>query len=217
MYVDGKRSIIRTGLAFIINSVGLYILPDIDLFPSDNLFLVSLFGGILFGLSTGILVSVRATSGGTDLLAKALHSRFRSLSMGRIIQILDGIVVLVGLLTFGVEKTLYAIVAVYVMGRVADMIIDRGKHAKMCLIFSQKNDLISKDILLDLERGCTSLMGKGMYSGEDKNVLMCVCSNQELPDIKDIVKQHDKKAFFIVANISEAMGEGFVEHWSSKT
>lgn len=217
MHVDGKRSIVRTGLAWIINSIELYLLPDIYFFPTDNLFLVSLFGGILFGLSSGILLSVRATSGGTDLLGKALHRTFRSASMGRIIQILDGMVVLIGFITFGAEKTLYAIFSVYVMGRVTDHVIDRGKKAKMCLIFSKETAAISTAILEELDRGCTGLHGTGMYSGDKTTVLLCVCAKSDLPDVKDIVKEYDKGAFFIVANISEAMGEGFIEHWSGNS
>lgn len=217
MAVDGKRSLLRTFLCFVFNSAELYIFPDANIFPTDNLFLVSLFGGVLFGLSSGLLLTVRATSGGTDLLGKALHRTFRSFSMGTIIQILDGIIVVVGLLTFGMEKTLYAIFSVFVMGAVTDYVIDKGKKAKMCLIFSKATDDISSAILEELNRGCTGLKGTGMYSKEDKTVLMCVCSKNDLPDVKDIVKEYDKKAFFIVANISEAMGEGFVEHWSGNS
>lgn len=217
MAVDGKRSIVRTGLAFLFNSALLYILPDAVIFPTDNLFLVSLFGGVLFGLSSGILLSVRATSGGTDLLGKALHRTFRSFSMGTIIQVLDGTIVLVGALVFGIEKTLYAVFAVFVMGLVTDYVIDRGKKAKMCLIFSKASEDIARAIMEELNRGCTGLHGTGMYSKEDSMVLMCVCSKNDLPDVKDIVKEYDRGAFFIVANISEAMGEGFVEHWSGNS
>ncbi len=217
MIADGKRSLLRTFLCFVFNSAELYIFPDADIFPTDNLFLVALFGGVLFGLSSGILLSVRATSGGTDLLGKALHRTFRSFSMGTLIQILDGIIVVIGLLTFGMERTLYAIFSVFVMGAVTDYVIDRGKKAKMCLIFSKNTDEISSAIMEELDRGCTGLHATGMYSRENSTVLMCVCSKNDLPDVKDIVKEYDKGAFFIVANISEAMGEGFVEHWSGNS
>ena len=206
---DGARSLIRTGLAFVVNSVELWIFPDYQLFPIDNLFLVSLFGGLLFGLSSGILLSVRATSGGTDLLGKALHRTFRSVSVGTLIQILDGIVVILGFVTFGLERSLYALVSIFIMGRLTDLVVDTGKKAKMCMIFSDSIDDIADSIIHDLDRGCTSLHGTGMYSGKDKNVLMCVCSKSDLPLVKDIVKLHDPNAFFIISNISEAMGEGF--------
>jgi uncharacterized membrane-anchored protein YitT (DUF2179 family) len=68
--------------------------------------------------------------------------------------------------------------------------------------------------MVNLNRGVTSLDGKGVYSGQGRTVLVCVCTKKDIPEMKDIVKEHDKKAFFIVGNVSEAMGEGFVEHWS---
>ena len=65
-----------------------------------------------------------------------------------------------------------------------------------------------------MDRGVTSLSGTGEYSGRPRKIICCVCSKKDVPQIKDIVKEHDRKAFFIVGNVSEAMGEGFVEHWS---
>ena len=148
------------------------------------------------------------------MLGKSLHVYLRHLSMGQLIQILDGTVVVLGAMTFSIEHTLYAIISVYIVGKVADKIIDHGKRAKMCLIISDHNDTISEEILNDLDRGCTGIKGTGMFSKNEKKILLCVCSNRDLPDVKDIVKEHDKKAFFVVGNISEAMGEGFVEHWT---
>ncbi len=213
IYTEGPRSIIRTGLSWVIMSVELAILPEYDLLP-DNLFLVALYGGVLFGVGTGILLSARATSGGTDLLGKSLHTYFRFVSMGRIIEILDGIVVVLGALIFPIEHTLYAIISVYAMGRMTDMLLDRGKKAKIALIISPMYKEISDQILNDMDRGVTGIKGTGMFSGDEKNVLICVCRNRDLPDLKDIVKEHDKKAFFVVGTISEAMGEGFMEKWS---
>ena len=211
---EGFRSILRTGLSWVIMSVELMVFPDYHLIPSDNLLLVAIYGGVLFGVSSGMLLGVRATSGGTDMLGKSLHVYLRHLSMGQLIQILDGTVVVLGAMTFSIEHTLYAIISVYIVGKVADKIIDHGKRAKMCLIISDHNDTISEEILNDLDRGCTGIKGTGMFSKNEKKILLCVCSNRDLPDVKDIVKEHDKKAFFVVGNISEAMGEGFVEHWT---
>ncbi len=213
IYAEGFRSIIRTGLSFVIMSFELWILPEINFLP-DNLFLVSIYGGIAFGAGTGIILLAHATSGGTDLLGKAIHKYFRFISMGRLIQILDGMVVVIGAIVFPIEHTLFAILSVYVMGRVTDMILDRGKRAKIALIISKEHDAISQEILTDLNRGVTQIDGKGMFSGDEKKVLICVCRNRDLPDLKDIVKTYDKKAFFVVGTISEALGEGFVEKWS---
>ncbi len=211
--VDGIKSIIRTGLGFSLMTLELALMPEYSLI-SDNLFLTSLYGGVLFGLGTGFLLLARSTTGGTDMLGNSLSHIFRHIPVGMLIQLLDGSIVLVGLLAFSLENTLYAFLSVYVMGKVIDKVVDNGKKAKIALIISRECDAISKDILIDLDRGVTSLSGVGEYSRKPRKIICCVCSKKDVPQIKDIVREHDRRAFFIVGNVSEAMGEGFIEHWT---
>ncbi len=208
----GIKHVIRTGFVWAVLTAELYFLPDMSFIP-DNLLLVAIYGSILMGIGSGMLLSARATSGGSDMLGEAMHRTIRSVSVGRLIQIIDGIIVALGLVTFGIERTLYAIISVYIMGRVVDLYLHKGKSAKMATIISEKNDEIAQEIMTSLDRGVTGLYGSGMYTGNDKRVLLCICSNKDLVEIKDIVKKHDPKAFFVVGNVDEAMGEGFLEEW----
>jgi uncharacterized membrane-anchored protein YitT (DUF2179 family) len=193
--------------------LGLYTIQLCDISISDNLLLTALYGGILFGVGTGLLLTAHATSGGTDMLGNTISKYLRHISVGRLIEILDGIVVLCGAVVFNMEHTLYAIISVFVMGRVTDYMVDRGKKAKIALIISKYPDEISERILSTMDRGVTSVPGIGEYSKEAKKVLVCVCTKRDIPEMKDIVKEIDSKAFFVVGNINEAMGEGFVERW----
>ncbi len=211
--VDGFKRIVRTGVGFLIMTAELAVFPDYPLIP-DNLLLTSVYGGILFGVGTGLLLLAKATTGGTDMLGNSLQHFFRHIPVGTLIEILDGSVVVLGAFVFNIEHTLYAIISVYVMGKLIDKVVDRGKKAKIALIISRESSAIAGDIMMNLDRGVTSLDGKGVYSGHGRTVLVCVCTKKDIPEMKDIVKEHDKKAFFIVGNVSEAMGEGFVEHWS---
>lgn len=208
----GIKHVIRTGFVWAVLTAELYFMPDMSFIP-DNLLLVSIYGSILMGVGSGMLLSARATSGGSDMLGEAMHRTIRSVSVGRLIQIIDGLIVALGLVTFGIEHTLYAIISVYIMGRVIDIYLHKGKSAKMATIISEKNDEIAQEIMTSLDRGVTGLYGSGMYTGKDKRVLLCICSNKDLVEIKDIVKKHDPKAFFVVGNVDEAMGEGFLEEW----
>ncbi len=208
----GIKHVIRTGFVWAVLTAELYFLPDMSFIP-DNLLLVAIDGSILMGIGSGMLLSARATSGGSDMLGEAMHRTVRSVSVGRLIQIIDGIIVALGLVTFGIERTLYAIISVYIMGRVVDLYLHKGKSAKMATIISEKNDEIAQEIMTSLDRGVTGLYGSGMYTGKDKRVLLCICSNKDLVEIKDIVKKHDPRAFFVVGNVDEAMGEGFLEEW----
>lgn len=210
---DGPRRLMRTVLSWIIMTVELAVFPDASFMP-DNLLLVSLYGGICFGAGTGLLLMAKATSGGTDTLGASLHHWLRSWSTARIIQILDMLVVVAGLLVFGVERSLYALISAFIMGHVADYLLSMGKTAKIAMIISRSSKEIASDILHEMERGVTGLTGTGLYTGKERTILVCICSNKDIVDIKDIVRKYDPHAFFIIGNVSEAMGEGFIERWS---
>lgn len=209
----GVKHILRTGFVWLLLTAELYFLPERTLI-TDDLLLVSIYGSILMGIGSGLLLIAHATSGGSDMLGESLHQQIRSVSIGRLIQIIDGIIVFAGLLTFGVEHTLYAMISVFIMGKIIDLVLNNGKKAKMATIVSDENDKIAEEIMSTLNRGVTSLYGKGMYTGSDKRILLCVCSNRDLVTIKDIVKKHDPHAFFVIGDVDEAMGEGFFEDWS---
>ncbi len=208
----GFKRILRTGFVWLLLTVELYFLPDLTLIP-DDLLLVSIYGSIIMGVGSGLLLAAHSTSGGSDMLGEAMHKQIRSVSVGRLIQIIDGIIVAAGLLTFGVEHTLYAIISVMITGRIIDLVLHKGRSAKMATIISDANDRIAEEIMSTLDRGVTGLYGRGMYTGNDKRILMCICSKKDLVYIKDIVKKHDPNAFFVVGNVDEAMGEGFMEEW----
>ena len=209
---EGWKRIMRTGLAFSVMTAELYFFPDYVFFQ-DNPLLTAVYGGICFGAGTGLMLLAKATTGGTDMLGNSLAKYLRHVPVGRLIEYLDGAVVVVGAFVFGLEETLYAIISVFIMGRVIDYIVDHGKKAKMAIIISSHPDEIKSQILQQLDRGVTSLTGTGEYTGKQRKVLFCVCTQRDVPMIKDIIKEYDKKAFFIVGSVSEAMGEGFVEKW----
>ena len=208
----GSKRVLRTAFAWALLTLELFFLPDMSLLP-DDLLLVAIYGSIIMGTGSGLLLTAHATSGGSDLLGESIHQKARSISVGRLIQIIDGFVVAAGLLTFGVEHTLYAVISVFIMGKVIDLVLHQGKSAKMATIISEKDEEIAAEIMTDLDRGVTALYGNGMYSGKDKKVLLCICSKKDLVYIKDIVKKHDPGAFFVVGDVDEAMGEGFLEDW----
>ena len=211
-FTEGVRSVLRSVLVWAIMTAMLFVMPEREFIP-DNILLTAIFGGVCYGVGTGLLLTARCTSGGTDLLASSIHHFVRHVSIGRILQVLDGIVVLTGTLVFGIEKTLYAILSVYIMGKVIDYVLNSGRSAKMALIISSKSKEISSEILKGLDRGVTVLEGTGMYTGSRRPVIMCICSRKDLVEIKEIVLEHDPRAFFVVNDVNEAIGEGFLQDW----
>lgn len=209
--VKGWKFISRTVVATLGLSFFLYVLPDINL-GMDDVLLSALFGGALTGVGTGLVFMARSTTGGTDLAAAVLQHYMRHFSVAQIMQVLDGMVVLAGAWIFGLEFALYAILAVLVVTKVTDGILEGMHFSKAAYIISDKADEIAEVIMTDLERGVTGLNGTGMYSGNAKNVLFCVVSQKELVLVKDIVSKIDPGSFVIVTDVREVLGEGFIEY-----
>ncbi len=211
LLVKGWRFIRRTLVATLGLSFFLYILPDLYI-NLDDILLSALFGGAMTGVGTGLVFMARSTTGGTDLLAAILQHYMRHFSVAQIMQVLDGLIVLAGAWVFGLKYALYAIIAVFAVGKIADGILEGMKFSKAAFIISEKPDEIAEAIMHDMDRGATGLQGKGMYSGQSKNVLFCVVSRKEIVQLKDIVSKIDQNSFVIVTDAREVYGEGFIEN-----
>ncbi len=191
--------------------VALIIIPIFDVQFDDRL-LGSIIGGAINGLGIGMVFSRKSSTGGTDLLASLIHEKKRYLSIPQILIVIDGIVVVMGAIVFGLGNALYAIIAVFVSSKVSDGILEGLKFAKMAYIISDSADDIAKEIMIKLDRGVTSIYSKGMYSNQERNMLICVVSQKEIVDITNISKEIDPKSFIIVSDVREVQGEGFIEY-----
>ena len=190
-------------------TVWMAVLPAWKL--SGDFLLVALYGGLLQGVGIGLVFLGGGTTGGTDLLAAIIQNFMRHYSIAQIMQFVDGAVVLVGMYVFGVERALYAIIAVYLVTKVSDGIIEGLKFSKSVYIITEKPDEVSRMVMEDLDRGITGISAKGMYSGQDKLMLFCVVGKKELVHLKEMIDEIDPNAFVIVGDAREVHGEGFLE------
>lgn len=209
MRLKGSRFIKKTLYAVACFSVALLIIPSLKIVYEDYL-MAAVLGGTLHGVGIGIVFSQSASTGGSDLLSTLLNRWFPGFSISEILIVVDGIIVLVGMGTFGIRTGLYAVVAVFITGRISDSLLDGLKFAKIAYIISDAPYDISESIMKQLDRGVTGLRGKGMYSGKDKNILMCAVSKKEVVRLIQIIKAVDEKAFVIVSDAKEVLGEGFI-------
>ena len=210
-FIKGWKFMVRTVFSTAMLSLALFILPDAPLIADGDRLLSAIFGGLITGVGTGLVFMSRATTGGTDMLAADIQHFMRHRSIAQILMVLDGFVVVLGAGIFGINAALYAVIAVYIVTKVSDGIIDGLKFAKMILIISDSADAIAAGVIREMGRGTTALRARGMYTGNEKEVLLCVIEHRELPQLKDIVYRIDEKAFVIVADANEVMGEGFLE------
>ena len=209
--VKGKKFVARTAVATVLLSAWLYVIPLWDLAEGDYV-LSAIFGGVICGVGMGMVLLARATTGGTDMLAALVQHKLRHYTIMQIICVIDGIIVAVGIYSFGVKAALYAIVAIYVTSKVSDTLMEGMKYSKAVFIVSDRYKEISDAIMTQMDRGVTGLDAVGMYSGDEKCMLYCVVSKKEIVVLKEIILKIDNNAFVIVTDAREVVGEGFLEY-----
>ena len=209
--IKGKKFVARTAVATVLLSAWLYVIPLWNLAEGDYV-LSAIFGGVICGVGMGMVLLARATTGGTDMLAALIQHKLRHYTIMQIICVIDGIIVAVGIYSFGVKAALYAIVAIYVTSKVSDTLMEGMKYSKAVFIFSDRYKEISDAIMTQMDRGVTGLDAVGMYSGDEKCMLYCVVSKKEIVVLKEIILKIDNNAFVIVTDAREVVGEGFLEY-----
>ena len=210
--IKGWRFIKRTLVSTVSLSLSLYVIPEMMIMPADDILLSALFGGLISGVGSGMVFMTQATTGGTDMLAALLQKIMPHYSVPQIMQVLDAAIVLTGAAVFGIRPTLYALIATYAVTRMSDGILEGLKFSKMVYIISDRYEEIAGTIMEEIDRGVTGLQAEGMYSGSDKMMLCCVVSRKEISQIKEIVREYDPRAFVIVSDVREVLGEGFIEY-----
>lgn len=210
--IKGWRFIKRTLVSTVSLSLSLYVIPEMMIMPADDILLSALFGGLISGVGSGMVFMTQATTGGTDMLAALLQKIMPHYSVPQIMQVLDAAIVLTGAAVFGIRPTLYALIAIYAVTRMSDGILEGLKFSKMVYIISDRYEEIAGVIMEEIDRGVTGIKAEGMYSGSDKMMLCCVVSRKEISQIKEIVRECDPRAFVIVSDVREVLGEGFIEY-----
>ena len=177
--------------------------------PVDDFFLMAGAGGIICGIGVGLVVLAGATTGGSDLLAAILQSRFPHVSVPSLLQIVDLSIVAVGLFVFDWKHTLYAAFTIILTTYVGDLILGGKSRSKAVYIISESWEPIAERILKEMSRGITGFQSTGLYSQSERKTLFCVISPREVAQLKFLVYELDPKAFMIISDAQEVLGEGF--------
>ena len=177
LFLLGLKSVgIKFTILSLASTVALSLM--IDYMPvwytCGDLVLSSIFGGILTGVGFGLILRGGSSTGGTDMLAKIVHERFRSFKVGVVMFGVDFIVVAASMFVFDMTRAMYAIISLFISTRVMDFVIDGLNTAKAYFVISRNSQEISRRVLGEMDRGVTALKGRGQYSGDDIDVLLCV-------------------------------------------
>ena len=205
----GKRFFFKALVGTAVLSIFLNAFEGVSAITHDRL-LASIYGGILIGIGTAIILRATSSTGGSELLGNIIASFKPMARTGKLIILIDTIVVILNVLFFReIEVGLYSAIAIYLSGQMIDIIFEGTNFTKMIFIVSNKYEEIAKNIGTKIGRGSTGIYAQGMYHETDKMVLWCVASRREIIRIKQIAKKIDEKAFIVISNAREVLGQGF--------
>lgn len=214
LFIIGWRSLgKRFFLSSLVGMAASALLLDLFSFlpaPKTDPLLGALAGGLASGVGVGLVFSSGATTGGVDIIARLLRAKVRQVPMGRLIFMVDMVVVvLTGVVFRDMNKTLYSAVTLYVSSLMVDAVLYGPDHSTVALIISPKYETIAKTIGEKLGRGATILPGQGSHTGQSRPVLLCAVRKRQIADLKSLVCGIDPEAFVILQEAHQVLGSGF--------
>ena len=209
IYQLGKRFCAKSILGTIVFSIAIDIVDKLPSLTDDRL-LACIYGGIIIGLGTAVILRSNSSTGGSDLLSFIVRTYKPNIRMSNMITIIDTVIVTLNMIFFKeIEIGLYSAIAIYLMGKMIDIIFEGIYFTKLLIIVSNMNEEIAKQVGEKIQRGTTGLFGKGMYTQENKLILMCAASRGDIARIKLIARKIDPHSFIIITNSREVVGQGF--------
>jgi uncharacterized membrane-anchored protein YitT (DUF2179 family) len=206
----GMRFAVRTIYATVLMSVltDLFTPWAATLPPIDDPLLFVLYGGLIDGIGMGLVFRGQGTTGGTDVVARLMH-HWKGIPFGTTLLVVNSIVLIGAAVVFGLEAAMYALILTFVAARVVDIVQGENNYGRAAIIISSKAPDIRSSVLTVLERGVTVLEGRGGYTEAGLDVLYCVVARGEVSILKRLVQSIDPKAFVVITEASEVLGEGF--------
>ncbi len=205
----GKQFFIKSLIGTISLSVFVDLLDQIKPLTNDK-FLACIYGGIIIGMGTAILFKVSSSTGGSDLVSYIAKKYRPSMEQGNVVIMIDAVIVGLNMIFLKqIEIGLYSAIAIYLMGKVIDILFEGIYFTKLLFIISDKNEEISKVIEEKIQRGVTGLYGKGMFMNKDRIILMCAATRRDISRIKRTARKIDPQSFIVITNSREVVGLGF--------
>lgn len=205
----GKKFVFKSIIGTTFLSFFIDILDKVKPLTNDK-FLACIYGGIIIGIGTSIVLKAEGSTGGSDLVSYIIKSFKPGLLTSNLIVMFDSVVILLNVICFKkLEIGLYSAISIYLMGKMIDIVFEGIGFSKMVFIISKDYNKISNEIGSKVTRGVTGIYSKGMYTDKEKMMLMCIASRNEIIRIRQIANQIDSRAFIVITNVREVYGKGF--------
>jgi len=172
--------------------------------------LAVLFGSTLTAIGMAITFSQNSSTGGTDIIARIVNKYFGA-AIGTTLMIIDFTIGFSSMFSFGIERAMYAILAIIINGMMIDFVLHGIEMSSKVIIFTEKTDEVIDFILNELKRGATKIPSIGAYTGEEKTLILTVIRRRELAELIHFLRSTDPKAFVIIGEVRQVLGEGFRE------
>lgn len=207
----GRQYFLRSVRTIIITSVIMdYLAPLFPVYTGDRM-LAAICAGVLSGLGYALIYMRETSTGGADFIMLSIKALKPHFSLGKITFIMDGLIVLLGtvMVSRDIDSLIYGMIITFLLSVVVDKVMYGIDAGKMTLIVTDQAQEVADMIDQVTGRGCTFLKGEGSYSKEEKAVVMCACNNKQMYSIRSSIKKIDPKAFIIIVESNEVVGEGF--------
>ncbi|MGG7162905.1 YitT family protein [Clostridium ihumii] len=176
----------------------------------EDIVIATLFGAVISGIGMGIIFRQGASQGGTDIIAIIIR-RKNGAKMSTLYFALNGVIVVLGIVVTSLEVTLYTMALMYIKSIVIDKVINMFNNKKILMIVTEKEELVSKQIMDKIGRGTTFLYGEGAYTGIKRKVIYCVVTENELNKVQKLIKEIDEKSLISVSEALDVQGNGFLK------
>jgi len=180
-------------------------------FYTQNTTLSTIFGGAIYGVGIGISFAAGASTGGTAILGRLIQLRFPSVAIGKILMVLDGIIILTAFIIFGeIELTLLGILALIIASWAVDFVIGQLNTSKIAFVISSQGETIAKKLVATSHRGVTVIDVKGAYTSTPKKMLFCALKEGETVSFQQKILDIDENAFIVFSKSQRIKGNGFL-------
>lgn len=213
----GKKFFFGSLIGMIFSTLMIDVFDRIDMtsllhieWAEYDVMLSSLFGGVLTGAGLGVVFVVGASTGGSDILGRLIKNHLRNLPIGRIMLMMDIVVITMTGIVFGdIRNILYCAITLFLSAKVIDAVVYGLDYSKVAWIISDHYEQIAVKIDTELNRGVTLMQSQGYYARQDKSVLLCALKRKQVAELKELVNAVDPNAFVILQDAHQVLGDGF--------
>ena len=208
----GKKFFFGSLIGMLFTSVFIDLLALLPV-PQVEPLLGAIYGGVICGAGLGFVFAAGVSTGGSDIIVRLLKLKYRHVPIGVISMSFDAVVaILTGVVFHDVNSALYTGIAIYISGKIIDMVVYSFDYSTVALIITKNYEQVAQTISDKLERGATYLHGEGTYSRNQTKVVLTAVKKQQVAELKELVVDIDPDAFIIVQEAHQVLGDGFIRY-----